>query len=170
MTGKVDALLKISVALSVLAASSGVGYYFGVYLPRRDARIEADQFAEKRRTERARQDALDRATAAQREAEARQAEAKALAQLRYDQCISAARRLYSANWAQSCRSELEQARASYTSCLRTLTRDICDTTWKKEMAESPTECALPASTAQRWGNERDKALQRCLEEHRAGLQ
>ena len=170
MAGKIDAFLKISVAISVLAASSGVGYYFGYYLPRRDARIEEEQRAEKKRSETDQRAAQDRAIAVQRESEARQAYARAQAQARYDQCNLMARRNYSANWAGSCKSELERARASYTTCLRFSTKETCDATWTKELTQSATECSLPADTAQRWENARNQALQLCLEEHRAGLQ
>ena len=37
LAGKIDAILKLSVVVSVLLASSSVGYYYLVHLPHREA-------------------------------------------------------------------------------------------------------------------------------------
>jgi hypothetical protein len=43
LAGKFDAILKVSIFASVLFASTSVGYYYLIYLPRRDARFEPER-------------------------------------------------------------------------------------------------------------------------------
>ena len=56
MGAKIDALLKISVAVSLVVASGSVAYYHLVYVPQKDARIELERKTENARAEYARQD------------------------------------------------------------------------------------------------------------------
>jgi hypothetical protein len=52
VAGKIDAFLKLSIVAGVLLASSSVAYYYVIYLPDRDARIDANNgAAEQRRAE-----------------------------------------------------------------------------------------------------------------------
>ena len=92
---KIDAILKRSVVASVLGASSPVGYYYLVHLPRQDAQLEAERVLERLRTaaqKRAEQElsifeqkVLEQRETEQKAAEERQALEKAN---RYEACLS----------------------------------------------------------------------------------
>ena len=49
LAGKIDAILKLSVVVSVLLASSSFGYYYLVHLPHRDAQFEPERVLERLR-------------------------------------------------------------------------------------------------------------------------
>jgi hypothetical protein len=49
LAGKIDAILKLTVVASMLFASSSVGYYYLVHLPRREAQFEPERVLERLR-------------------------------------------------------------------------------------------------------------------------
>src|SRR6516165_1477457 len=108
MAGKIDALLKLSIVAAVLLASSSVAYYHLIYLPERDARIDAAKAAAEQRR------SYEAAAAEQRRAdEAALAERlraidKTTARKLYELCVSEAEDDYNLNWTNNC--------ASKTSC------------------------------------------------------
>jgi hypothetical protein len=51
MAGTVDAFLKVSIAASLLLAAGSVGYYYSIYLPKRDAQIDRERLIERSRVE-----------------------------------------------------------------------------------------------------------------------
>jgi hypothetical protein len=40
LAAKFDGILKLSIIASLLLAASGIGYYYAVYLPGRDAQLD----------------------------------------------------------------------------------------------------------------------------------
>ena len=50
-----DTFLKFSAAVSLLLAAGSVGYYFAVYLPARDAKLDDDRRLERANADLARQ-------------------------------------------------------------------------------------------------------------------
>jgi hypothetical protein len=70
-----DALLKLIVA--VLFASASTGYYFLVYLPQRDARLDAERLQEKQRADVERLQEKQRADAEKQRADAEKQRADA---------------------------------------------------------------------------------------------
>ena len=47
MAGKIDVFLKLSIIASVIMVSASIGQYYLVYLPQRDAQLDARAEAEK---------------------------------------------------------------------------------------------------------------------------
>jgi hypothetical protein len=98
VAGKIDALLKVCVVLSVLLVSSSVGYYYLVYLPARDAQIDFERVLESARIDAAKRAEQERALLQQQAIEQRVSAEKAATQFRYDACLSSAGRQYDASW------------------------------------------------------------------------
>jgi hypothetical protein len=74
MAGTVDAFLKVSIAASLLLAAGSVGYYYSIYLPKRDAQIDRERLIERSRVE-----ITEKAVAARLQAEKEEAESQAAA-------------------------------------------------------------------------------------------
>ena len=80
-----DKFLKIAVGLGVLAAGTGVGYHYGIYLPE----------IERERVERAEQADRDRRDAALKRETTRKE--------RYNACVVDASSYYVADWESACK-------------------------------------------------------------------
>jgi len=165
LAGKIDILLKLSIAVSALLASSSVGYYYLVYLPRRDAQLDVE-----RSFERARADALQRMFSEQRAMEERQSAEKAAIQLRYQTCLSRADTDHQALRAATCKRLGEQSRKEHDDCIskQNLGKFYCDSTYA--IRDASPNCTLPREIATDIDAGAEKARDRCLQEHRAGLQ
>jgi hypothetical protein len=165
LAGKVDGLFKLCIAASVLFASSSVGYHYLVYLPRRDAQLDVE-----RAFERARADALQRMFSEQRALEERQSAEKAAAQTRYQTCLSSASADYQALSAAACKRLGEQSRKDHDDCIskENLGKVYCDRTYT--IRDASPSCTLPREIATDLDAGAEKTRDRCLQEHRAGLQ
>jgi hypothetical protein len=145
MAGKIDALVKLSIVASVLLASSGIAYYYAVYLPERDARIDADKAA----------------------VEQHRSEEQLAAQIAYDGCIRKAQEVHNSVWASSCRRIAEDDPKKHASCIATgLAKQTCDAMYSHDASPN---CALPSGTAQNLEASLNKARDRCLQASKAGL-
>jgi hypothetical protein len=182
MNSKLDALLKVTLVVSALFASSAVGYYYLGYLPERDARLAIErrqQAEEEKRAQQERQEAIVRAQQAQEMAKARaqqeredaevqrQASEKATVQAQYQTCLSYARLDYEANWAGACKrwralSVEGKLHCNYDANTQ---KTVCD---PKKLPD-PNDCALPREKARDFKSDLEKAKDRCLQETRAGL-
>jgi hypothetical protein len=91
VAGKIDALLKVCIVLSVLLVSSSVGYYYLVYLPARDAQIDFERALENARIDAAKRAEQERTLLQQQAIEQRQSAERAATQFRYDACLKAFR-------------------------------------------------------------------------------
>jgi hypothetical protein len=115
LAAKIDAILKLSVVISVLLASSSVGYYYLVHLPHRHAQFEPEQVldrlraAAKNRAEQEQllfeQQASERRAAEQQTLEERQALEKTN---RYEACLSRATDNYNASRLAACNRPREK--------------------------------------------------------------
>jgi hypothetical protein len=163
LAGKIDILLKLCIAASVLLASSSVGYYYLLYLPRRDAQLDVE-----RAFERARADALQRMFSEQRALEERQSAEKAAAQMRYQTCLNGANTNYQAVRAAACKRLGEQSRRDHDDCVsKNLGKSFCDVTYA--IRDASPNCTLPREISTDFDADADKARDRCLQENRAGL-
>ena len=187
MAGKLDTFLKLSIIVSVLMASASVGYYYLVYLPRRDAQLDFQHQLERKgdeaekRQERARAEAERSALREQvlKELEARQAAEKAAAQERYQDCLRLARSDYEATWAASCKEFGDIFRKSRNDCIKEhkitagdmkKSKQECGS-WDQSIAEySSSTCNLPRPRGTDIAASHEKARDRCLQENKAGLQ
>jgi len=156
LAGKLDTFLKLSIIASVFMASASVGYYYLVYLPRRDAQLDFQYQMERKavevekRQERARAEAekeaeQQRLRLEEQAREERQAAEKAGAQQRYQQCIKIARSDYETSWAAECKRIAIEVRKA-----------------------DPT-CTLPRKIGADLTDRLHQEVDRCLQENKAGL-
>lgn len=153
MASKADTVLKLSLAAAVLISGSGVGWYYGVVLPRQAAREEA-RVAVEREAEQSRQKAADRA-----EAEAKQRQESA--QLEYQDCLNFAELSYKERWTASCRAQHDADIAALQDCADDLfaTEEGCRA---KHPVRPERDCALPGQTAQSYSDAREQRKAECL--------
>lgn len=153
MASKADTVLKLSLAAAVLIAGSGVGWYYGVVLPRQAAREEAREGAE-REAELSRQKAAQRA-----EAEAKQRQESA--QLEYQDCLNFAELSYKERWTASCRAQHDADVAAFEDCADDLfaTEEGCRA---RRPIRPDRDCALPAQTAQSYSDAREQRKNECM--------
>jgi hypothetical protein len=160
MASRVDTVLKLSLAAGALLAGSGVGYYYGVFLPAQAIHETLDQGT--RHQDQTTDRDAERERAQQAEAQAREA-----AQQRYQACVGTADTTYSARWTAACRTQHAQQQAAYDDCADDLfsTREGCA---RKYPVEPEHGCALPLSVSNRLVSDRDAARAQCLGEMQGG--
>ncbi|WP_395392553.1 hypothetical protein WBP07_15985 [Novosphingobium sp. BL-8A] len=153
MASRVDTALKLSLAAAALIAGSGIGWYYGVVLPRQAAREEARQAVE-RDAEQSRQKAAERA-----EAEAKKRQESA--QLEYQDCLNFAELSYKERWTASCHAQHDADVAAFEDCADDLfaTEEGCRA---KHPIRPERDCALPAQTAQSYSDAREQRKNECL--------
>jgi CRISPR/Cas system-associated exonuclease Cas4 (RecB family) len=166
----INALFKLSIIVALLVASSGVAYYYAVYLPRRDAQLDEVRAVEQAHAAddlRARQEQL---AFEQKQAEQRQAEMKAGAETRYQTCIDAAGVTHDTTWAAECKRLAEKAQQDHADCLAKskLSQQYCDTAYRSRDGSS--NCTLPLKVATEVDGGLIKARNRCAQERKAALQ
>lgn len=165
-----NTLLKLSVIVSLLLASSGVGFYYGVYLPRRDAQLENDRRQEKAQADAQKHAAQERSLAERKKAEQRQAEIKASAEAHYQTCLNKANATRETSWAAECKRLAEKALADRTECLTKpkLPKGYCDAAYR--LRDASPKCVLPQKVATGLDGDLSEARNRCQRERRAALQ
>jgi hypothetical protein len=161
VAGKIDAFLKLSVVAAVLLASSSVAYYYVVYLPERDARIDADKAATEQRR-----------AAGKAATEQNRSEEQLSAKLRYDRCLREAQDIYNSDWASNCglrRQEAAQIAQKHARCVADPANDknLCDQHYT--VPDASPNCALPRVLATDLEARLNKARQLCLQASKAGL-
>lgn len=169
MAGKIDAFLKISIALSVLAAAGSIGYYYSVYLPARDAQIDAERKLELARAEYARQAEQARVAAERHADEQKEAANKDAIQTRYQRCLSNAENLYSIGWTDQCKRVSDNAQKQRADCLAKFPqgKGWCDSVYPK--SDFNPNCTLLRTIGTDLNDQLEKAKQQCLQESRLGL-
>jgi SPOR domain len=174
LAGKIDAVLKLSVVVSVLLASSSVGYYYLVHLPHRDAQFEPERVLErlraaaKKRAEEElfffEQQASERRAAEQQAVEERQALEKAD---RYQACLSRATDNYNASRLVACNRPREKIIKDRDNCIELgFSEKVC--AMAHVVREASPNCALPRPVALSLDADVEKARARCLEEEKDG--
>jgi hypothetical protein len=181
LAGKIDAFFKGSVAVSFLLAAGSVAYYFAVYLPGRDARLDHEQKVDAAKAEyarradeqarRAAQQAQEEQRAAEQDVqEQRRASEKQAARDRYQRCVRSAEYTYSSNWANNCKRLAEDQIKKRADCLRTETvgKSSCEVIYATR--DGSPNCTLPRVIAADLDADHDKAKDRCLRESQLNLQ
>ena len=170
VASKIDAVLKLSVVAALLLASSGIAYYYAVYLPGRDARLELERllaetqaYAQKRAEE-------QRLRAEHEQLQQRQAEAKAGADANYQTCLDRASATHDTSWAQACKRLSDQALEEHSDCLAKskLSQVYCDASYRTRDASA--HCTLPVGVATELDGNLTMARNRCKQERNAALQ
>ena len=170
MSAGINALLKLSVIAALLVASSGVAYYYAVYLPRRDAQLEQERaFAQARAVDEKRA-RLQQLAFEQKQSEQHQAEMKAGAETRYQTCVDGAGSAHDTTWAAECKRLAEKAQQDHADCLAKskLSQQYCDTAYRSRDGSS--NCSLPLKVATELDGGLIKARNRCAQERKAALQ
>lgn len=170
MAARIDAFLKLSVIAALLLASSGVGYYYAVYLPQRDARLDHERAQEQGRAEAEKFAKREQLAAEQKQSEQRRAEAKAGAESRYQTCLTSASAGHDESWAVECRRLAEKAAQDHADCLSKskLSQEYCDAAYRKR--DGSANCTLPLKVAADLDGGLTKARNRCAQERKAALQ
>jgi hypothetical protein len=169
LAAKIDALLKLSVIASLLLASSGVAYYYVVYLPQRDSEQDRQSSLQKLRVYEQKRADQERSAAQQRETEQRRAEAKASAGLRYQSCVEDARTGHDTSWASACKRLADKVARDRADCLSmpNLPQGYCDAAYS---TRDPTaHCTLPGEMAADLDAALSTARNRCLQERNAAM-
>lgn len=154
MLDRAEAILKLCAALGLLIAGSGVGYYYGIFLPN-----HAEVQAERRRSEAA------AAEQARRDAEARvlaeQSRRQQAAKVEYQDCLNFAELDYKNRWAASCRTMHRRDVAEFEDCLDNFfsTEQSCR---RRHPIRPERGCALPSRLAVTLAEDRDRAREQCL--------
>jgi hypothetical protein len=154
MLDRAGAILKLCAALALLIAGSGIGYYYGIFLPDH-ARDQAEY-----RVSRA-----DAAERARRDAEARSAAEEArrqqAAEMAYEDCLNFAELNYKNRWAASCRAMHRRDLAEFEDCRDDFfsTEGSCR---RRHPIRPERGCALPSQLAATFVEDRDRAKEQCL--------
>jgi len=172
---KNNAILKLSIVGSVLLASFGIGYYYGVYLPQREVQFEPQRVLERfraaaeKRAERAEQElslfeqnVSEQRAAEQKVAEERQTLEKAN---RYQACLSRATDNYNTSRLAACNRSREKIIKDQDDCFNLgFSRNVC--AMAHVIPEASPNCRLPRTVALALDAEVKIARDLCLEEER----
>jgi hypothetical protein len=169
LAGKIDAILKLSVVASVMLASASVGYYYLVYLPRRDAQFEPERALEGLRAAAQKHAKQDQLLFEQQESERRAAEQKAVEEQqtleradRYQACLSRATDNYNASRLAACNRPQEKIIKDHDDCIKLgFPKTVCDLA--HVVREASPNCKLPWSVAIALDADVEKARDGCLE-------
>lgn len=144
-----DAVLKLALALAILLAGGGIGFYYGIFLPSQDVRRQTQEMAEKQADAEAQSEAL-----------AERARREQAAQTQYEDCVGSAELIYKQQWTQSCQGMHDADQAAYQDCADDLfsTEEGCRA---KHPLRPEQGCALPRQVAQGLTDARDKRKAEC---------
>jgi hypothetical protein len=170
VAGKIDAFLKLSVALSLLGAAGSVGYYYSVYLPTRDAQLDQDRKIESAKSEFARRTEAQARQAEAQAQEDRQAAQKAAIRDRYQTCTRIADMSYNSNWALNCKRLADKQAKDRSECLSggITQKSACESLYPPR--DPGASCSLPRTIAADLDSDQNRAHEMCLRESQAGLQ
>ncbi|KHK89578.1 hypothetical protein [Novosphingobium malaysiense] len=156
-----DAILKLALALAILLAGGGVGFYYGIFLPSQDIRRQTQAMAERRSKSEAQSRALVEQARREADLAKRNAERAKAAQREYNDCIGFAELSYKRRWAGSCRTLHDADVAAFEDCADNLfsTDRGCRA---KHPIRPANDCALPARMAHELTSARDKRKRECL--------
>jgi hypothetical protein len=165
-----NTLFKLSLIVSLLLASSGVAFYYAIYLPRRDAQLDNERKLEKAQADARKRVAQERSIAEQTKSEQRQADAMAGAEAHYQTCLNRANVTHATSWEVECKRLAEKALADHAECLTKpkLPKGYCDAAYRPR--DGTPNCILPPKVATGLDGDLSEARNRCQRERRAVLQ
>jgi hypothetical protein len=169
------AILKLTLVASLLLASSGVGYYYLVYLPQREVELEPQRVAERfraaaeKRVELAEQELslFEQKVSGQRAAEQKMAEERQALEKsnRYQACLSRATDSYNSSRLAACNRSREKIIKDQDDCFNLgFSRNVC--AMAHVIPEATARCRLPRTVALALDAEVELARNGCLEEDR----
>lgn len=167
MAGRTGMIFKFGAMLAVALAAAGAGYYYAVYLPRRDAALANERMLAKARADADARAAQARLAAQQLAQAERQALQKAAAEQRYQTCLNAAAAAHDASWADDCKSLAGKVAADHADCLDKLKlpKTYCDSSYPPR--DGSPNCTLPGAIGNVLDADLARARDRCLQESKA---
>lgn len=158
----VDAIFKAAVIVALCIGSASISYYYLIYLPQRDAILDARRQLDLKQIE----DAKAREERA-RVAKERQLEKdKFEISNRYDLCKLGAATNYSDEWDSNCARLSTAGKKSRADCLKMGTaQNVCESIHPTRPEK---ECSLPKDIAESLERRLEAARQRCFQEFQAG--
>lgn len=165
MASNADTFLKVAVGVSFLFGALAVGNHYLIYLPKRDAELDAER-SRNRTEQQLREDQAKRLAEYKEEAQRQAAAAKAESvQTRYNLCLQDAITNYNAGWDFSCNAISERNLKNRASC--TFGKELCDRTYPATPVKN---CSLPLEVSKAKSESLEKNRNRCLQESRSGFQ
>ena len=158
-----DIVLKVTMAASVVTASAGVAYYYAIYLPERDAALDAQRILDTEYASRLKAEQDMRAAAEKLAAE----KLKQLISVRYQSCLRLATANYTASWEGNCTRIIKANRKNYDDCMSGLPKLACDTIYP--VSTGSESCALPTKLAETLNTDLENEKNRCLKEYQLGM-
>jgi hypothetical protein len=158
----IDTILKVAVIVAVTATSSALSYYYIIYLPRRDAQMEAVRQTEMRVAEEKARQEIERAAALERAARHQHEWANE----RYRLCLSTAERSYSLIWDAECERQSIRQNQQIASCISEQ-RFGCQSLFDKKIPAQ--DCALPKELADQYNTRLKEERDHCMQEYRDAI-
>jgi hypothetical protein len=170
VAAKIDAILKFGIVASLVIASSGVAYYYAMYMPGRDARFENARATDELLAYGRKRVEQVRSAVEEQQLERHEAAEKARAGVRYQSCLDSAVARHDASWAAACKRLAEHALQDHANCLAqpNLSRVYCDTAYRAR--DGSAHCPLPVEEAADLDGDLNATRVRCLRERDAALQ
>lgn len=148
MLDRADAILKLALAAAALIVCSGVGYYYGLFLPQQAAAAAQQQAVDQREKAEASKAAADQKAKARQEAEDT-----------YNACLSAAQIDYSNRWDNSCKTNHDRMLKLKSECLQTMSADFC----QSYDVPPDHDCTLPNAVSDSYDASLQQSKQLCLD-------
>ena len=158
-----DIVLKVTVAASVITASAGVTYYYAVYLPQRDAALDAQRALDADYANRLKAEQEMRVAAEKLAAEKLKQQISA----RYQSCLRIATANYTATWEGNCTRITKANRKNYDDCMSGLPKLACDQFYP--VSNGSESCSLPTKLAETLNADLENEKNRCLKEYQLGM-
>ena len=166
-----DIVLKVTMSAAVITASAGVTYYYAIYLPQRDAALDAQRALDAEYASRLQAEYANRLLAEQEmRAAAEKMGVERLKQQissRYQSCLRAATANYAATWEGNCTRINKAARKSYDDCVSGLPKLACEKLYP--VSTTAETCSLPTKLAETLNTDLENEKNRCLKEYQLGM-
>ena len=170
MAARIDILLKLSTVVALLIAASAIGYYYGFYLPNRDAQRHTEHVSQQLLAYGQMRVEETRLAAEQQQAERRKTADHAAAEGRYRTCLARAAAAHETSWSAQCKHLADEIAQDRAGCLANakLPSGYCNASYRPRDA-SP-NCILPLDISSDLDGDLALARRRCLQERNAALQ
>ena len=157
MIDRADAVPKLALAVAALLLVAGLGYYYGLFLPRQATTQMRDQQSIEGKSR------LNH----ERQSVAKKEPVSAAAQATYMSCLAAARADYYTGWDKTCSALHDSESKALANCFaQGYEEEHCDVYYQVRPAVG---CQLPGKIADSYNTALETSKQRCLANFRAEI-